>query len=53
MGKSLANKLATRFKLPFYVSFNIDDEFLSVNLPLYMNLEKDIFDYFKSTIIQN
>jgi hypothetical protein len=50
IGKSLANKLTTRFKCPFYVSFNLDDEMLNVNMPLYFNIEKDIFETMKNFI---
>jgi hypothetical protein len=47
LGKSLASKLTTRFKCPFYTSFNIDDELLQVRQELYYSIEKDIFDKLK------
>lgn len=39
-----------RFKCPFYLSFNLDDEVCNVNRELYLNLEKDLFDKLKALI---
>ena len=33
-----------RHKFPFYVSFNIEDEFFNVNREVYLRLENLIFD---------
>jgi hypothetical protein len=44
VGKNLASKLVMKFKCPFYVSFNIEDDMLNFNRGLYLILEKNIFD---------